>query len=290
MATPNESIGSSIKGAAAWSPDRTAFTPTDAIPEALILNATTVVDTKAGTDRGSILVPWVDDSPAAFSDEAAYLNLQEPALSQTLIHTHKITQMIFLSSELYRENGGVNAQLMSDSSMRAVTKEANNALMSHTPSERVPLTGLANTPGIIDGGNVTDKLDPIADVIAQIESNGGTAGIVVAHPLAWGKLRNLKSGKDLNSSLLGAGTEDMGKSLFGVPVVTSPAVAEDELIVIDPSAIPSAVSPVEVASSDQVLFHSDSIALRVIFRLGWAVMHPKRLGKVTVAKTTETTE
>jgi len=82
--------------------------------------------------------------------------------------------------------------------------------------------------------------------------------------------------------LLGAGSADVVKSLFSVPVIVSNAVPAGGLIVLDKSAIVSAVGKVEVATSDQVWFTSDSIAVRGTWRFGATVVKPNRLAHLTV--------
>jgi hypothetical protein len=44
----------------------------------------------------------------------------------------------------------------------------------------------------------------------------------------------------------------------------------------------SAVGPVNIATSDQHYFSSDSIALRATWRIGWNVVRPNRIGVFTV--------
>lgn len=55
------------------------------------------------------------------------------------------------------------------------------------------------------------------------------------------------------------------------------------LIVLDQRAVVSAVGEVQLATSDQRFFESDSIAVRVTWRIGWAVMSPARIRRLTIA-------
>ena len=82
--------------------------------------------------------------------------------------------------------------------------------------------------------------------------------------------------------LLGAGTLDTEKRLLGLPMLTGAAVPAGSLLILDQTAIVSAIGDVEVAISDQVYFNSDSIAVRCTWRFGSNVVRPNRIAKMTV--------
>lgn len=278
-------IATTNNAAKAFAPDIVAFTAQEAVPEALILKASTVVSQAYIGDAPSVLVPWVREESATWAAEGAELDLTPPGFSQIAINVRKVSQFFTVSNELWNGEGSHNPEVLSTSSMRAVTKAANAAFIQATATATNPLVGIANTEGRIEGGNITASLDPLADAIAQIEANGGTPTVILANPIAWGRLRNLKTAANANTSLLGAGTEDQGKRLFGIEVITSAAVPEDQMVIIDPTAVASVVSSVDVASSEHAAFRNDSTALRTTWRLGWGVQRPDRLATVTVGAT-----
>lgn len=269
------------EAAEAWAPNKIAFKPEEVIPEALILKASTVVDKTLRGDNPSVLVPWVNDADANWAYEHEKIETTSVDLSQVAVHVRKIVQIIPVSNELWSSET-FNADMVSNSSMRAITNKANAAFVSAVPDEKNPLIGIANTPGVITGGTITKSLDPLADAVAQIEANRGTPTVILANPLAWGKLRTLKAEEGSNTSLLGAGTEDQGKKLFGIEVITSPAVPEGKLVVVDSSAIASVLSELAVDTSEHILFDYDSTMMRVILTLGWAVQYPDRIAVVSV--------
>jgi HK97 family phage major capsid protein len=69
--------------------------------------------------------------------------------------------------------------------------------------------------------------------------------------------------------------------LLGIAVLVTSAMTAGSLIVIDRSAVVSAVGPVVVAVSDQAYFASDSIGLRCTFRFSQNVVRPNRVVKLT---------
>ena len=65
-------------------------------------------------------------------------------------------------------------------------------------------------------------------------------------------------------------------------MITTPAVGSGNLLVVDRSAVVSAVSPLEIATSEHTYFTSDSVALRATFRFGQNVVRPDRIAALTV--------
>ena len=106
---------------------------------------------------------------------------------------------------------------------------------------------------------------------------------MVLDPLAWASLRSMKYGTGSNQSLLGAGTSDAQAMVLSLPVVVNNEMPANSGLVLDRSAVVSAVSEVSVATDTSVYFTSDSTALRATWRVGHAVVRPDRVGKFTVA-------
>ena len=83
-------------------------------------------------------------------------------------------------------------------------------------------------------------------------------------------------------SLLGAGTTDAAPMLLSLPVIVNREVRALSGVVLDRSAVVSAVGPVNVAVDNSVFFTSDSVALRATWRIGFNVVRPDRIAKFTV--------
>jgi len=265
-----------------WSPDVIGFAPADVVPDALILSTSTVSGRVEG-DEPAVRVIWVDDDEADFVAEGGPIDEAEPDLNETLVYTGKVAQLVRVSREQYRT--GRSAELLSDSVRRAVVKRANRAYLAQPAPvgpDTTPPAGLLNLNISEDFGYVGPDLDALADAVADIETAGGTATHIIAAPDAWAALRKLKTGTASNVSLLGAGTEDAEKRLLGLPVLTTPAMTSGGLLVLDKTAIVSAVGDVIVSTSEHAYFASDSVALRCTWRFGANVVHPDRLYKLEV--------
>ncbi|QWS34045.1 phage major capsid protein [Curtobacterium aetherium] len=268
--------------AKAWSPDLQTFAAQDVIPEALVLQTSTVAGSIEG-DEPAVRVAYVDDADAQFTAEGADIPEAEPTLSEVLVHTGKVTLLVRVSREQYVQNG--TADILSDSARRAVLKKANEAYLSQvipTPPAVTPPGGVLTHPGIQDGGQIATNLDALADAFTLVEIAGGNVTHLLAAPDTWGALRKLKKGSSSNESLLGAGTDDAEKRILNTPVFTSNAVPSGTLALLDKSAIVSAAGAVQVATSEHAYFGSDSIALRVTFRFGQNLVRPKRIAKLSL--------
>lgn len=266
----------------AWAPDQNIFNPGDVVPEALILTHSTVGGVIEG-DKPALRVAYISDDEAQFTAEGSAIPEGDPGLDEVLVYTAKLTQLVRLSQEQYRQAGTANE--LSVSVQRALTKKANQAFLTQpapVAPEVAPPAGILNVAGIEEGDPLTTNLDPLIDLVAGLESNGGTPTGILLDPLAWAALRKIKTGTGHETALLGAGTHDSVKMLLDLPVTVTSALAANTGAVIDASAIASAVGPVNVAADESVYFTSDSVALRATWRIGWNIVRPNRIGKFTI--------
>lgn len=276
-----------VTSSKAWSPDLTTFAASEVIGDALVLQASTVAGHIEG-DEPVLRVAYVDDDTAEFVAEGDEIPEGDPVLSEVTVATGKIAQLVRLSREQYVQSNA--ATMLSDSVRRAVIKRADLAFIGQAApvSPNVtPPAGLLNVAGITAGGAVDGDLDGLVDIVAGIAAAGGSATHILLSPTAWASMRKFKTGTGSAQSLLGAGTTDATTSLLGVPVLVSNALTGASGLVIDRSAVVSAVGDVQVATSSDVYFASDSVGLRCTFRFGATVVRPDRVATFTVTAPTE---
>lgn len=269
--------------AKAWSPDLHVFDPGDSVPQSLILRAATVAGTIEG-DEPRVRIAWANDAAATFVPEGAEIPEADPTLDEVTVATGKVSQLLRVSREQHAQAGA--AGLLSQSVARAITRKADEAFMGAEGEGVNDLDGILRTAGV-HTGTIGADLDALADAFGEIEAAGGSPSVIVASPSAWSALRKLKTGEGSSAALLGAGSADQERLLFGVPVVTSPSVPAGDLAVVDATAVAAAVGTVQVATSYERFFESDSVALRATWRIGWAVQHADRLAKLTVGSADE---
>ena len=275
-------IETTLTSSKAWAPDQNVFNPADAVPDALILAHSNVAGVIDG-DQPVLRVAYVTDDDASVTVEGIAIDEADPAMSETLIYSAKITQLIRLSNEQYRQAG--TAQELSQSVQRALIKKADSLFLAQaapTAPAVAPVAGLLNVSGIENGGAVDTSLDALIDLVALLESNGATPSGMILDPLAWASLRKLKTGTSSEVGILGAGTNDALRLLLDLPVTVSNAMSANAGIVVDRNAVVSAVGPVLVKADESVYFNSDSVALRATWRIGHNIVRPERLGKFTV--------
>lgn len=136
-------------------PDIYTFAPTDAVPDALVLQCSTVAVEIDG-DEPVMRVAYVDDDDAQFTAEGDEIPEGEPALAEVLVHTAKVTQLVRLSNEQYNQTS--TASQLAQSVSRAVTRRANLAFMAEaapTPPAVAPVAGLVNVANVVEGDDVS---------------------------------------------------------------------------------------------------------------------------------------
>lgn len=255
-------------------PDQT-FTTRDVIPDAILLQAATVAGEIHG-DVPVIRVPYVSEDPdVGFVAEGEKIATSNGQLSETIINARKIAVIVKASREA--AEGSLETYL-ANSMRRAMTVKANVALFSNEANP----TGLLNTAGITDGGTLSDNLDALTDAMTEVESKGAVISHIICDPKSWGHLQKLKTGTGSASLLLGSPAEQTERRLFGVPVLVSAQVPQGTIIINDRENLVAAWSEIELAKSADAYFEEDSYGYRATLSMGWALVRPERLAKLTV--------
>ena len=269
---------------AGWRPDHFAFQPADILPTALILQTSTVAGEIEG-DAPSVRVAFIGDDEADFYAEGDPIDEGHPELSEALVYTSKASMLLRITLEQWLQPQ--TASQLSQSVARAVQRTADTAYVSQAAPVGpavAPSAGLLNTAGIVNGGTVSDSLDGLIALVAELQSNLAEPSHIILGPQAWAALRSLKTADGYNTSLLGAGVADTQQQLLGLPLIVTNALADSlSGLVVDMTEIVSAVGAVRVAVSEHTYFANDSVGLRCTWRFGHTVPRPERLGKFAVA-------
>lgn len=257
-------------------PDQT-FIASEVMPEALIFRLTTVAGAVEG-DAPAVRVPYVaTDAAAGFVAEGAQITESDPTLDELIITTDKVAVLTRTSNEAMRNSPG-SGSVLSTSLRRAVTVKGNNALLGNVSNP----TGLATLAGISDGGTLGPNLDAIDAAIAAIEVAGGAPTHILANPADWATVRALKAATGSNIPLLGAPAEQTDKQVFGLEVITTPSAPAGTILVTSKGSIYSAAGALNLAVSNDHYFDYDSAAVRATWRIGWQVIDPLHIAKVTI--------
>lgn len=75
-------------------------------------------------------------------------------------------------------------------------------------------------------------------------------------------------------------------AIYGIPIILNMQTPAGTILLNDSSQVLNAVSQAAIASSDRAYFANGSTALRVTMRLGFGVLRPNRLARLTVNSAT----
>lgn len=260
-----------------WSPSVVSrYNPDDMLSDALIIRAATFAGAVDG-DEPAVLVPYVATDPeAGFVAEGQPIDNSDTGSAQVVITTNKVAVVTRMSREL--TNHPSAAERIAGSVRRSVIAKADAAFLGNNEDP----TGLFNIDGINTAGNLGTDLFAAYDAVAAIEADGGQATHVLIHPTDWGALSKLPVADGSNQSLLANVHDAATRSLAGVPVIVHSAVPAGEAMVLDRSEVVGAYGQLQLMRSDDAFFTYDSVAIRATFRLGWRVIRPARLAKLTI--------
>ena len=107
----------------------------------------------------------------------------DPDLSEVVIYSSKISQLVRLTNELFGQPD--TAGQLSLSVSRAIVRKADAAFISQaapTGGAHAPSAGMVNTAGIVNAGSVAGDLDALVDAVATLQGNGPH------QPISWSVL------------------------------------------------------------------------------------------------------
>ena len=170
--------------AQAWRPDRSFFAAADVVPQALLM-ATSSIAGEVDGDQPAVRVAYVDDTESAsYVAEGSEITEEQPGSQRNRRPHQKISRLIALSNEQYRQEKTANQ--LAHSVARDLVRKADNSYIADVSNP----TGLINVVNTVSGGNVFDSLDNLVELIAGLERNGAVPSHIVLDPLGWASFRN----------------------------------------------------------------------------------------------------
>ncbi|MBW3078225.1 phage major capsid protein [Bifidobacterium simiiventris] len=270
------------------------------IPNAAVFTQATTAGDITG-DYPSLYLPYVGSlSAAQIVAEGEEIKESDTHAKELAVKTQKVALLNVFTNESNATAdgnataGGSGADVVTviTEGMRKSITEKINAIFWQNPAptdgqpESKP-TGLFNYPGIIQGGNITNKLDPIIDAIAQVSANGGTPTALVMGYGTWAyllKMRYAEGQPMINPDVANEPTP----ALFGVPVYLDNMAPDGKILVNSSKDVYSASGQITVSRTDDRYFEKDSFGVRITVRIGWGIPYPNHLAVLTVNQTTTT--
>jgi len=177
-------------------------------------------------------------------------------------------------------------QLMSDVPMlrRQIADLLGYGVLAKLESQLVAGTG--DIAGLVPNGTAItttgEPADRISDAASQLIASGWNPGVVVMHPTDWHKIRSERSATE-GMYIAGTWAQPAQPSIWGLPVVLTPSIAVDKVLVLDPSQVAlldrESVS-VEASRETGTNFTSNQITILGEMRAGLAIFAPRAVGVV----------
>lgn len=185
------------------------------------------------------------------------------------------------SEQVLADSAGLQMFLASKLTYSVLEKLEREMLTATGGTGRID--GLINQATSYTASSNAMAADAIGEAIAELETTGWSAGLVVLNPKDWHAIR---SERDTNDGQYVAGGWNMpsAPNVWGVPVIASAGVTEGTALVLDPMqmAILDRQSPrFEIGRVDQQ-FAENMLTLRSEVRAGLAVYSPSAVLKLTI--------
>ncbi len=247
--------------------------------------------TTVETDGYDFRLPVVTADPsAAFVAEGAEIPISDPTLSEFTVIPRKLAGLTVISSELANDSSPAAAQVVGEGLARDAAKKVDAAWFGNaaapSPAGLGGLAGVATvSAGSISGATVWVNLDSVLEAISKAEEVGATVDVLAMSPatlLRLSKIKTAPSGS--NAPLLNIGgdvSKPGARSIFGVPVYVTPAIAADVVYAYDSSRVFTVLrSDAEVTVDSSVYFTSDRVAVRATLRVGFGYPHAASVVRV----------
>lgn len=264
-------------------PDSQFTQPADTIPDAIALNELVATQSVViDGDAPRVNIPYIDTDPTAnVVAEGAEISESEATLNQISVGTHKIAMIIPLSNESMRYPDA--GTLVGDGATRAMTNKADALFLSaQADSTAGTPAGIANMSGLSEQAPTTlTDLSPILTALSTTTDKGASPTSIVMRYSTWARLMALTA-KDGRSLVEPDVTTSATPILFNVPVIFNSQTPADTILTMSAKDVIVSASQVESSTSTDALFTRDSSVMRLTMRLGFGIIHPERIGKITL--------
>jgi len=270
-----------------YTTDAPGFTPDDygaliiqpVTAASVALSTTTVVTTSSTVFH----VPIVTADPtAAWVAEGGEIGADDATLDEEKVTPSKVAGLTIISRELATDSSPAAAQVVGDGLARDIARQVDTAFYGTTTANGPG--GLGGVTGVstVDSGGSFANLDPFAEAISKAETEGATLTAFVANPTDALTLAKLKDESGSNRPLLGTDpTAPTRRTILGIPLVTSPAVAEDTIWAYDRTRIVTVMRDDVTLDVDRsAYFTTDRIGIRATMRIGFGYPHPASIVRI----------
>ena len=244
---------------------------------AVATRVSTITRTTSHNTRYPVVV---SDPVTNWTAEGAEITISEPDLTEVVVTPSKLAGLTVVSNELVNDSDPSALDVVGDGLVRDLQVRLDAAYFGDTANGPDGLLSLTNVQ-VITWGSITD-LDAFAEAMSLAETVGATTTSFVGNPLDVLALAQLKSAVDSRQPLLGMDpTQPTQRLVFGVPLISSPAVQPGQLWALPQSRVFVVVrEPSEVVTDTSPFFSSDRTAVRAKLRVGFAFPHEQAIVRI----------
>ena len=240
--------------------------------ESIALQVATAVQTSSTSFR----IPLVtQDGVAAWTPEGTEITPTDASISELDCVPKKLAALSIISRELATDSSPAAQQVVGESLARDIARKLDVAFFANTTPNGP--SGIASVAGVNAVTSDYSDTDGFSEAISEIETAGASATAFVTNPataLALAQLKKLSTGS--NEPLLAADAASPSKrSVSGVPLWVSPAVAADVVWALDKSrSFVVLHGAVDLRVDESAYFSSDRIGIRVTLRAAFGFRAP----------------
>jgi HK97 family phage major capsid protein len=242
------------------------------IRDAIATRVSTVVQTSSHDARFPIVKT---DPTCGWTPEGTEIDTSDADLDELVATPLKLAGLTVCSNELVADSDPSALDIVGQGLVRDLQVRLDAAYFGSTTADGP--NGIAHLTGAqhVDGGSALTDLDPFAEALSLAETVGSVITGFVASPANVLAVSTLKVAATYNQPLLGVDPSSPTKrSVFGVPLYSSPAV-DDDVVWAIPSAKTFVVMrlPASVVTDSSAFFSSDRTAVRCTTRISFAFPH-----------------
>lgn len=233
------------------------------------------------------IVPLVtEDATASWTAEGQEIAESDPTFDKLVIELAKLAGLTETTTEMLEDSDPEAGDVIGASIARDIAKKVDQAffgnLSAPAPKGLGSITADVNTV-TVTGGVLTD-LDPFAAALSLSAQNGGSIQSFVANPSDVLLVSTLKKQADSIEPVLNINVSRPGaQTVFGVPLLSSPAVPPNTIWGIDPTYAKLILrKDVDIDTSEHAAFTRDAVLIRAVMRLGFGFPHPKALSRINI--------
>ena len=253
------------------------------IEQAVSAQVSTVI--QIGTHE--LRIPIVTADPnASFVAEGSEIPASDAAVTEQTVTPKKVAALSIISSELANDSSPAALSVVGDGMVRDVKRQLDASFFGNTTANGPNGLGSLTTATASNGGTWAN-LDSFEAAKANAENLFTQVTAFVAAPATVLALSTLKEYSTAGSNvplLQSDPTKPVSRTIGGVPLYSSPAVAADVVWALPAQHVLFIVrSGATVVSDSSVMFTSDRVAIRTTMRVSYAFTLPLAITKITKA-------